>query len=272
MAANIKKPNDWKGRIILFGCSTGDIASQVAKEYYKRTKKSVTVVGTKEDISVLTSPFDRDHSFFGFTDPQKEANLKSDLDFQLLNTLDYIISKLHKGLEFLANTLTNPSLKPNQKTQQILLVINMRIDPAINETSRKIRTSPARFCDRYPNLRTNLQFLYNKSRLIEQASLSLAFSKNISLSEWDDKMIKSKTDQLHKLVNQAMVIHNKMSSYLCQKYISVFKSGLDFDDKEMMISAPYTDEDEWAERALVELMDWFGDNTKENPKKPSDTK
>ena len=77
---------------------------------------------------------------------------------------------------------------------------------------------------------------------------------------------------LYELSNEAIKLHNELLDTFYLEFLPYLKADLDFGDKEMMISATYTDEDEWAERALVELMDWFGDNTKENPKEPSDTK
>ncbi len=52
MANAIPKPPKWSGSIILLGCATGGIASQVSKEYYRLTKTPVTVTGTLKNIKV----------------------------------------------------------------------------------------------------------------------------------------------------------------------------------------------------------------------------
>lgn len=51
-ANKVPKPHDWSGSIILLGCSTGAITEDVSKEYYRLTKKMVTVTGTLKNIKV----------------------------------------------------------------------------------------------------------------------------------------------------------------------------------------------------------------------------
>jgi hypothetical protein len=51
-AFDIPKPRNWTGRIILMGCQTGDLTSEVSKQYFLLAKKSVRVLGTPESIRV----------------------------------------------------------------------------------------------------------------------------------------------------------------------------------------------------------------------------
>lgn len=52
IASKIKKPKNWKGRIILLGSQTAELTKDVSYEYYKLTNKSVTVVGPKDDLII----------------------------------------------------------------------------------------------------------------------------------------------------------------------------------------------------------------------------
>lgn len=52
IASKIKKPKNWKGRIILLGSQTAELTEDVSYEYYKLTNKSVTVVGPKDDLII----------------------------------------------------------------------------------------------------------------------------------------------------------------------------------------------------------------------------
>jgi len=52
VAHSVPKPGDWNGKIILLGCKTGDITSQVSKEYFLLTNSQVEVIGTKANIKV----------------------------------------------------------------------------------------------------------------------------------------------------------------------------------------------------------------------------
>ncbi len=51
-AAKIKKPWFWRGKIILFGCSTSNLAEMVSKKYTEITGKSVTVIGSNAPIEL----------------------------------------------------------------------------------------------------------------------------------------------------------------------------------------------------------------------------
>ncbi len=50
LASNVKKPNDWAGKIILLGGSTHSLCASLSKEYYQFTGKCVDVLGLKEDL------------------------------------------------------------------------------------------------------------------------------------------------------------------------------------------------------------------------------
>ena len=54
LAARVKKPWLWRGKIILFGCSTSSLANKVSKKYTAKTGKSVVVIGSNAPI-ILSS-------------------------------------------------------------------------------------------------------------------------------------------------------------------------------------------------------------------------
>jgi hypothetical protein len=51
-AFNIPKPGKWQGSIILMGCQTGDLTSEVSKQYFLLAKRPVRVMGTPQSIRV----------------------------------------------------------------------------------------------------------------------------------------------------------------------------------------------------------------------------
>ena len=52
-AHRVPKPANWKGSIILHGCSTGHITDSVSKEYFKLAGRPVTVMGgTRAHVQV----------------------------------------------------------------------------------------------------------------------------------------------------------------------------------------------------------------------------
>ncbi len=54
LAAKVKKPWLWRGKIILFGCSTSNLAERVSKKYTAMTGKSVVVIGSNAPIHLST--------------------------------------------------------------------------------------------------------------------------------------------------------------------------------------------------------------------------
>lgn len=51
-AFNIPKPRNWNGNIVLMGCQTGDLTSEVSKQYFLLAKRPVLVMGTPQSIRV----------------------------------------------------------------------------------------------------------------------------------------------------------------------------------------------------------------------------
>ena len=274
MAKAIPKPDDWKGRILLFGCRAGNIALQVAKEYYNLTKKSVTVVGPKEKITVVLNPLDPIHPLFGFCDSEKSAELNSASKFSFLKSISFGFSLLLPLFKNFFRLLTAPLLKPEQRAKEVLKFFKEQLIKPMFNLSTKIESASDDFYSRYPQLEKKFQNYLDlyKTFNIHYWEIRHTLSKIASSPESDDGTIVGRLEHLRDFTEYAIGLSKYMSNERFAERATTFKSGLDFDDTEMMISATYTAEDEWGERALGELMDWFGDNTKENPKEPSDTK
>lgn len=47
------EPDNWNGKILLFGCSTGKLAVKVSREAFKLFRRPITVIGTLRDVSFL---------------------------------------------------------------------------------------------------------------------------------------------------------------------------------------------------------------------------
>jgi hypothetical protein len=54
LVRDVPKPDNWAGNVVLLGCSTGSITAAVSQEYFKLTRKTVNVIGTRTNIRVGT--------------------------------------------------------------------------------------------------------------------------------------------------------------------------------------------------------------------------
>ena len=262
MAAAIKKPEDWKGRILLFGCRTGNIALQVAKEYYILTKKSVTVVGPKEITSILLNVIDPTLTRFGFFDSQKRAALKSDLKFQFVEKITEIFYKLLPSLKNLSSALADASVQSNQKANEAFAFLNGSLIPLMNTLNQELKSTPDGFQQCYPNMCSILRSLSTNFRSIMNTSLALF--KNINSSKPNDWIITRQIEGLHKPVQNAIDLCQKIYDEYFQKKAAAFKSFLDFEDDKMMTSAIYPTQHDDIAYPLPQWESLFGAPAQDN--------
>ena len=265
MAAKIPKPDDWKGKIILFGCCAGDIAPQVAEEYYNITGKSVTVVGPKEVISSFIHYLEPTKSIFGFMNPKKQAALEADSNIQFFKEICTVTwCELSDNLTDFFDNLTDPSLALDQKPQAVLEFIYTYLIPTIEKINDMKKNPPDGFWERYPILEFNLQSLNENLNLLWNKLQK--FAKCVaSLYNWHDntievnEIIEDQIYDLRNLVEQVCHICTEIYLKYFEEHTTIFHSYLDFGDKEMMISATYTDEDDDMAFSLAQRMALFGD-------------
>ena len=262
MAADIKKPDDWQGQIILFGCRTGNIALKVAKEYYNLTKKSVTVVGPKEKVFVLKNPLNPSNPLFGFTDSEKTAELDSNPNFLVLERISSGFSHLLPLFEDFLRLLTAPLLKPEQSAQEILKFVKEKLIKPMFNLSRKIEGASDDFYSHYPRLKKNFHAYPVLYRMFKDRCLEIAKTlfKIASSPESDDGTITGQMEHLRDFTKYAIDLSKCIHNECFAEHAIIFKSGLDFGDTKMMISATYTAEDEDIELALAQRIALFKDH------------
>mgnify|MGYP004509483539 CR=1 FL=1 len=126
-----------------------------------------------------------------------------------------------------------------------------------------MKSAPPKIWNHYTNLWLKLQAFQEMSELIKRQSRKI--KKKISSPKFDNKLITVQIESLHKLIDGATDLCKEICDDYFQVHAIIFKSHLDFDDKETMIPATYTAEAERVERALTKLTNCSGDDTKENP-------
>ena len=287
MAADIKKSDDWQGKILLFGCSAGDIASQVAKEYYEITGKSVTVVGPKERITVLPNPLDCRQAVFGFTDSKMENDLKSNRHHQLLVEIRNKSKLLWKEFDTIYCRLTDSLMKSyweiqNTPAEKRLKTsdLSMKIDsekatiwnfkknrfiPTREEINNIIDKPPAGFWNRYPSLGHHLKMFYAELNSLIQQSIIL--TQSLSMGNTDRQKIDSLLLSMSKICKQIQMFYGQITCPYILDIATTFKSYLDFNDTEMMISATYLPQ----ESDIEQEEDITPPAPKRSPKSSDDT-
>ncbi len=113
IASKIKKPKNWKGRIILLGSQTAELTEDVSYEYYKLTNKSVTVVGPKDDLIIEYINDNQTIIGVGWNDSDPER--PDYIDFAKKDI--YALDKLLCGIQ---NKLNNFNVLFNEYFESIL--------------------------------------------------------------------------------------------------------------------------------------------------------
>lgn len=95
IASKIKKPADWKGRIVLMGSYTADLTHDVSYEYYKLTNKAVTVVGPRDEL--IIEYVNDEQSIIGVSWSDKDPERPDYIDFAKKDI--YALDKLLCGIQ-----------------------------------------------------------------------------------------------------------------------------------------------------------------------------
>ena len=232
MAAAIPKPDDWQGKIILFACSGGHFASEVAQEYYDQTRTSVTVVGADEDIRFITHPSDTSQVFFGVVNPQKEwATNSSKPDYRFLFNCVYQIKKFYNQIKYL---LDDVSQSPQTYAQDSSEKCSELFASLSNDLSLFSQT----FLQEHPELGPNLKNLSDKVKAAHQQAQNLYISLlSPDLSSQQAASLRSSLlSSLQQLKSLSANIY-----YECAKlYYPAIDMPLDFGGKQSMISVTHT--------------------------------